>query len=805
VKRPHVVAFICAAFIFCLPARLPAQTRDSVKQQAESQLKQMTPGQIDAKIKEYGLTRREAEERAQELGIDLSTYLQQRQGIKPPEAMPKPLPEEALPGKEQEPPRKRDSLETLIPRGVDSLVYFGYEIFSGVPAAFEPTAAGPVDPDYVIGSDDVLRVTVWGQAEFQYELTVDKEGRIVIPTVGPVLVSGLTLQKAYEKLKKELSRSYSGLLARQPTVWLDLTLARLRPKRVYVMGRVRKPGGYIVSSYATVFNSLYSIGGPTVEGSLRDVRVIRGDRVIAHVDLYKYLTGAEQTDDIRIQNNDIVFVPPRGKTVSIRSEVRYPAIFELLGSENLRKLLEYAGGALSSAYLERVQIDRIIPFSDRTEGGPERLVIDVNFRAILNERKDYELHDSDRVSIFPILDPGRNIVTITGSVLRPGRYQIEEAGSVRSLVRAAEGLERDAYTRIAHIFRLNDDWVTRRIIPFDLQRALDNPAEDVPLRSRDSVIVYSTQLTEVRNRYVTVYGEVKSPGRYLFRANMTLGDVIAMAGGYTEAAERLEAEVSRINTRGFGGDTLAILLHPKLPQDLSAYPSGPVMDSASVRDLLSRGEFVLQHRDEVLVRANPNFRSLQNVIVGGDIKFPGVYSIRKRGERLSELLARAGGPTTTSYFGGAQLFRRGQRLLVDVEEVYRNRTPEQDVVLLPGDSLVVPPHPYTVLVTGEVNRSGLLSFVKGDDVMDYIERAGGLTDSSWYGILTRPTGESRRVDFGFLRARPEVFEGSQIWVKKIPPPEPEKGGESTATTIKDMFAIAMSAATIITLIWQVTK
>jgi protein involved in polysaccharide export with SLBB domain len=796
---------MCAVLISWVPATVSAQTRDSLKQQAEGQLKQMTPEQIDAKIKELGMTRKEAEAKAEELGIDLSTFLQLRPGAKPAQAKPEALPEEAQVPVEERPKPRRDTLVTLPPRGVDSLAYFGYEIFSGVPAAFEPTAAGPADPDYVIGSDDVLRVTVWGQAEFQNELTVDKEGRIIIPTLGPVLVSGLTLQKAYEKLKKEMSRSYAGLVGRQPTVWLDVTLARLRPKRVYMMGELRKPGGYTVSSYANVFNSLYSVGGPTVQGSLRDVRVIRGDRVIAHVDLYKYLTGAEQTDDIRIQNNDIVFVPPRGKTVSIRKEVRHPAIFELLPGENLRKLLDYAGGALSSAYLERVQIDRIVPFIGRTQGGPERLVIDVDFRAILNQNKDYELQDSDRVSIFPILDPGKNIVTIIGSVFRPGRYQLEKAGSVRSLILAAEGLQPDAYAPIAHIFRLNNDWVTRRIIPFDLQRVMNDPVGDIPLVSRDSVIIYSTRIVEVKDKYVTIFGEVKSVGRYPLRANMTLSDVIAMAGGYTEAADRSEAEISRVSERGFGGDTLAVLLRTKLPQDLSARPVGPVVDSVSVQDLISRGEFVLQHRDEILVLPNPNYKFQQNVSIEGDIKYPGVYTIQKRGERLSELLARAGGPTTTSYFGGAQLIRKGQRLLVDVEEVYRNRTPEQDVVLLPDDRLIIPPRPHTVLVTGEVNRPGLLSFIKGDGVSGYIDRAGGLTDSSWYAILTQPTGESRRVNFGFLRANPEVYEGSTVYVKKVPPPEPEKGGEPTATTIKDLFAIAMSAATVVTLIWQVSK
>ena len=618
---------------------LHAQTREVLKQQAESQLQQMTPEQIEAKIKEYGMTREQAEEKAGELGIDLSTYLQQQSAV----ALPAQKAETVVPGeetktgadagteKEKEAAAAKKPASGTTGAGPGGLPFFGYSIFSEVPAAFEPSAIGPADPEYIIGPGDVLKVSVWGQVEFQNELTVDKEGRIFIPTVGQVLVSGQSLDITYSKLKAQMSRSYSGLVSRPPTVWMDLTISKLRPKRIFMMGEVAKPGGYTVSSYATVFNSLYSIGGPTVQGSLRDVRVIRDEKVIAHVDLYKYLTGAEETDDIRVQNNDIVFIPPRGKTVAISKQVRQPAIYELLPAENLKQLLDYSGGALATAYLERVQIDRIIPFKERRPGGPERRIIDINFREILNQNGDYELVDGDRVSVYSIFDERKNYVRVTGAVMRPGMFQLEKAPSVKSLIAAAEGLTAAVYTEVAHIVRYNDDMITKRLLPFNLKELLADPQKDIALEPRDELIVYSTEAIKVTNKFVTVFGEVKVPGQYPLRDNMTLDDLILLAGGYTEEAEKDKAEISRLKPNALTHDTLSIILHPELPEVVKSMGRNEKGDTVEMLSLVSREYFPLQHRDEILIRPDPEYKLQQNVTITGDVPYPGVYAWRSGG------------------------------------------------------------------------------------------------------------------------------------------------------------------------------
>ena len=770
------------------------QNPTAVPSDATQRSQAMSQREIEAQLRAMGMTLADAEQKAREMGIDLKTFLQLQQKPAAPKGG---APTEMGPADTTTTTKPTDTLAAKRlqrlprPKGPGGLPYFGYDIFDQVPAAFEPTAAGPADPEYVIGPSDILRVTVWGQVELRQELPVDKEGRIFIPTIGQILVSGLTLDRATETIKREMARSYSGLMSRPPTAWLDVTLARLRPKRVFVMGEVNKPGGYTVSSYATVFNVLYSIGGPTVDGSLRDIRVLRNGKVIAHVDMYAYLAGGEETNDLRVQDNDLVYIPPRGKTVAISKEVRIPAVYELLPPEGLSALIKYAGGVLSTAYIERAQIDRVVPFKERKPGQEDRQVLDVDLRPVLNDGKDVELFDQDRITVSSILEMRKNVVSVTGAVRRPGRVELERAKSVRGLIEAAGGLDPKAFTGEGQLVRYNEDEITRRIIQVPLGDILESKAGDITLEPRDSLLVFSTEETEVKTRFVTIYGQIKKAGQYPYYDGLTLGELVLDAGGYTESAERLEAEVSRVPPGGLSGDSLVVVLHPSLPPEFDTTGNG--MDR----------QFLLQHRDQVFIRPNPKFVEVQKVTITGDYMYPGVYAMRERGERLSSLLKRAGGPTATSFLSGAQLIRQGKRVLVDLSLALAGDQ-NHDIILQGGDSIHVPTKPRTVFVTGEVNRPGLLSFIDGDDVTDYIDRAGGRTDSASYAVLMKPTGESRRVNFGLFRQNPDVPEGSVISVEKMKPEAPTQPVD-VGGTIKDIFAVLASAATVIYLIYQTTR
>jgi len=888
---------------------------------------QPTPEQIQAKLKELGMTEDEARRKAKELGINLEDLLKgtatkagtKVEGLQPsappvevkvttPSPTLIPVPTAVIrdttsaPGFVAAPVSvARDT--TPSPKGTQGLDYFGYDLFKHIPAAFEPNAVGPVDPGYLVGPGDVLRLTVWGEAEFQYQLEVDREGRIFIPNVGQVFVMGTPLNTLEEKLKKQLSKYYSGLATRPPRAFMDVSITKLRPLRIFVMGEVMQPGGYTISSYATVFNALYSVGGPLVRGSLRNVKVLRDNKVVATVDLYDYLLRGDQTSDVRLQNNDLVFIPPRGKTVSIRGEVRRPAIYELKETEHLATLINYAGGLLSTAYLDHAQIDRVKPFEQRTKGTEDRIVVDISLKDSLGKGgKDVILTDADDVQIFSILDEKKNFVSIQGPVWRPGRFELGKIKTIKDLIAAAEGLKPDTYLgkgdleRIrpnltrefvtfdvakalkgemehdielrekdavrlysiheiefdktvsitghvkspqtipyadsltlydlvfkagglldpefrkstylgrADLVRLNSDMMTKRIIPFNLQRLLEDSTYNVPILPRDEVIVYGIGVTEVTDKYVTINGHVKSPGKYPLRSNMTLNDLVLLAGGFTEDASVLQAEVSRIRPEGLQGDSLSVILHPKLTRDFAHEVSSEPLNELSKGDPARNGDFYLQYMDQVLIRPNPDFKPQQNVTVEGEMLYPGTYAIQHKGERLSEILSRAGGPTKIAYLGGAQFYRGGKRLIIDFKEAYEKKDENQDIMMLPGDRVTIPPRPRTVFVTGEVNNPGLQVFIDGLSVSDYIDRAGGRTDSAQYALLTLPTGETQKVSFGWFSRDPSVLEGSTIVVTKKPAePPPERKEFDLGATIKDSFALVASAATIIYLISQVKK
>lgn len=775
-------------------------------------LDNMSPAEIREKMKQAGVSEQQLRVAAKARKIDISKYLKEDAQDSAVQAHPvrrdtvyPASPILLAPGAIAQPPDVERTLppDTVpIPKGEFGLEYYGYNIFKSVPSAFEPAAVGPVDPGYLVSPSDRLRLSVWGQTEFQYELDVDREGKIFIPNVGQVFVAGTSLERLELKLKNQLSKFYSGLAESPPSVFMDVTIAELRPLRVFVMGEVRQPGGYTISSYATVFNALYAVGGPLVTGSLRTIRVLRENKVVAVVDLYDYMVKGDQSSDVRLQNNDVIFVPPREITVSVRGDVHRPAIYELKSGEGLRTAIEFAGGLLPTALLSQAQIDRVKPFSARTGGVEDREVIDVDLRSVVAEGgKDIPVFDSDDVRIFSILDEKRNYVTITGSVWRPGRYELAKAGSLRSLISEAQGLQPKTYMGVGHILRLNEDLLTRRTIPFDLAKVVEESSPDIRLEERDEVLIYSSEVTEIKEQFVEIRGEVKKPGRYPLSTDLTLGDLVMMAGGFTQEAYSLEAEVSRINPEGLRGDSLSIILHPKLPVEFSVLTGAVLIDSS--RD--ASEHFFLQHRDQINIFPNPFYVTQKNVRIEGDITYPGTYSLRYRGERLSELLERAGGPLKTSYFGGAEFYRGGRRLLVDFADAYYNKGTQNDVVMLEGDRLIIPSHPHTVIVNGEVNNPGMLSFLEENDVSDYLDRAGGLTDSASYAILIKPTGESERVNFGWFRSNPEVPEGSTITVYQIPPPLPEGQGFDVSGTIKDTFAILTSAATVAFIVWQVTQ
>ncbi|GAB4293451.1 MAG: SLBB domain-containing protein [Ignavibacteriaceae bacterium] len=766
----------------------------------------------------------------------------------------------------------------------NGIPYFGYKIFSAVPPAFEPTAIGPIDPGYLISPGDILKLTLWGEAEFQYELTVDNRGNIFVPTVGQIFVLGVAYSDLKNQLTSYLSQYYQGLTTDPPTVFLDVSFKSLSPLRIFALGEVQKPGGYNISSFATVFNALYSIGGPTISGSLRDIRIIRNSKVVTAVDLYDYLLKGKLIGDIRLMNNDIIFVPPRLKTVTITGEILRPAIYELKQDEGIMNLIDFAGGLKSTAYTGRVQIKRIIPFENRTKFSPEREIIDIDLSQYINDESiNFELFDGDEITVFPILEEIRNFVTIEGAVYRPGTYEIKNKLKLSELIREAYGLLPEAYllkaditrtnpdktkefytinldkalkgdpvndiylqqmdqikiyskyeirsnlnvsiegyvknpftipyadsltlfdmifkagglldpvysgkayTVRGDIIRLNSDGVTTTIVPFDLNQVLNSSGtSDIDIKPGDVIKIYNAEVVRDVEEFVRIEGEIRKPGRYPLSKNMTPMDLILQAGGFLETSLRSEVYVNRINPEGYQGEKISETYKVPLPLSFDTSTYSP------------ENKFILKNNDVIVVRKNPEYENQRIVKIFGEVLFPGTYVLTNKNQSVYNLLNEAGGPTSEAYLFGSYFSRGGERLIVNLEELFYNKNFDEDVILRENDSIFIPQKPNTVLLSGEVNNPGLFKFVEGEHVLDYIEKSGGLTNNADYAIYSKPNGESIRVDFGLFSSDPEVYDGSLIRIIARPV-ENDTTGIDWGKTITDVFAIASSVLTILVL------
>ncbi len=892
---------------------------------------QEVPPEVRSELQRRGLTPDEARRQAEQLGIDLSNPMQAAQRARElgvPEAtiqrllravrqveapadtttaVLKPVvdavdttavSEETNRARATELAQAKAAAEAAVETPLERyattrrLPYFGYSLFENVPDAFQPSPVGPVDDGYIVGPGDELRLVVWGAAEFQYDITVDREGRVFVQNVGQLTVAGRRIDALRQDMKYALSRSYAGLTSNPPSVFMDLTLTRLRPVQVFVLGEVVRPGGYTISSYSTAFNVLYSVGGPLTSGSLRSVRILRNGRLAGTVDIYDYLLKGYDENPIRLQNNDFVFIPPRQTTVSIEGAVYRPGVYELKEGEGMAELVSFAGGLLPDAYSKRFQVDRIIPFGRRADPSRAREVLDFGLDSVIGGQ-NVALQDGDKVHLFSIVDLVENAVAVAGEVYQPGRYEIgAPIRTVSDLVREADGVTGTAYLRKADLVRVRDD-STEVLLSLDLSRALQgDPDHDLALQARDSLVVYSAKSFEaprfvsvggqvlfpgtyplrdsmtvydllfrggglldaeflksvyleradlfrklpdgrteriipfdlsealsqrgsglrllqpedsiqvypltvdvVQDRFVSIFGSVYKPGRYRFKDDMSVEDIILQAGGLTEGAYGDIVEVARALRETPSGEREVVTHRVQLGgsgQDRRIdFTLGTNGSSSEARD------FKLMHRDVVFVRLDPNFRPLETVTITGEVKFPGTYALVSADEKLSSVIERAGGILPTGYAKGGRFMRDDEMLITKIDEIVEGKE-KADVVLKPGDEIMIPTVPNAVSVQGNVVTEGLIKYERGRRLSYYLDRAGGVKEDTEDIVLTQASGATFKVRRGLIPANPVVDDGGVIRVTKKPPKE---AGDKTdvGRVFTESLAILSSALTVIVL------
>ena len=520
--------------------------------------------------------------------------------------------------------------------------------------SFEPNLNQATPKTYILGPGDMVFVDIYGQSEKYYEATVNPDGFVLLDNIGPVSVSGKTIEEATGIIKSRVSRFYPGLGGANPNTFIQVTLGNVRTIKVHILGEVRLPGTFTLSAFSTVFNALYAAGGPNDNGTMRAIRVMRNNQAIAEIDVYDLLINGTANLDLQLQDQDVILVAPFLARATISGEVKRPLTFELKSNDTLEQLLNYAGGFTDLAFKDRISISRIT--------GNQRSVSDV----YAGQFGVFLLKGGDEIQVGKILNRFSNRVQIKGAIFRPGTFALEEGLTLGKLIQKAEGLKGDAYTQRASILRTNPDLSTS-VLEVNLKDLLAGSQADIALQREDVIRISS--IYDIQNeRYVQVLGEVRRPGTYPFAQGMTPEELILMAGGFQESANTQDVEIARrLEDSDLG--TLADLIQVKINPTLSLSEASPE----------------LQPFDQVIVRKRASFTMQRLVTVEGQVNSPGIFAIQSSGERISDLLKRAGGLNPFAYAKGATLIRRTEFFNTESEKIRRQRNLEALRIQLMAD------------------------------------------------------------------------------------------------------------------------
>lgn len=682
---------------------------------------------------------------------------------------------------------------------------FGYSIFAEGIYKPDPTQTIGTPMDYTIGPDDNLLLYINGYAELpEMDLVVNRDGFITMPRVGNVNVAGKTIDEARKILLNRWARFIPSLLGSggnsAPTK-LTLTLGQTRPVNVFVTGEVVTPGSYTLTSLSSAFNALYEAGGPNEIGTFREVRILRNNKVISTFDIYDFLIDGTTVGAIRVQDNDIVNVGYYRKHIEMVGNVKRPKIYEAKGNEKLGDVLRFAGGFADNAYRARLTIKRIT---------------DTGERSILEVKKDdfdtFELVTGDVITAAPVLDRFENIITLEGAVMRPGEYSIDSNPSLKTLLDNAQGLREDAFTGRITVMRTRADQ-TVQIITLNLKDIINGEAEDLLLTRLDRIIIPSN-FDMVQQSYVQISGEVNnieeqvandptainSPDvvaitnsvRFPYMSNMTLEDVILMAGGFKESAKASQVEVIR-RVRNSDARAADATISEQFVFDVS-------------RDLSLDGNdtnFQLFPFDEVIVRKSPNYQEQQYVVLQGEVLNPGQYAIISKGDNISDLVKKSGGLTDLAYVKGATLIRsrvisefeaqqtanalgqiaaevrkgsfdvatgseiRQEFVGINLEKILQNPDSDENIIIQEGDILSIPKRLETVQVQGALLYPNTVKYNDDMNFLDYVSQAGGFTRASLRrsAYIKYPNGSVDRTRrFLMFNVYPKVEPGSEIYV-----------------------------------------
>ena len=610
------------------------------------------------------------------------------------------------------------------------LPMYGRDLFDS-PQAYAADSMLPAPSDYLLGPGDEVQLQVWGPLDFNASLVIDRNGQVNIPRVGVVTLAGIAVRDLDKTLRGHLSKVLTNYQ-------LNANLGRLRGIQVYVVGQANRPGTFHLSSLSTLVNALFASGGPSANGSMRNIELKRGGRTISTLDLYDFISRGDKSRDLQLASGDIIVIPPVGPRVAITGAFDQAAIYELKSpGSSVADILALGGGVPALATAQKALLERIVP-----ESNPPRQVLDVT----LNEQGLRQpLRDGDVLTLLGISPAFANAVTLQGAVAAPLRYRWFEGMKILDLIPERDALITSDYYRrknllvqnaeamqnaisasgsgssggvgsgssgsgigstsgsggvaarirglvdqinwdYAVIERLDRNTLTNQLIPFNLGRAVlqKDASQNLPLLSGDVVTILSQTDLRVpqdrQSRLVRVEGEVATPGVYQTLPGETLPQLLARVGGLTTQAYLFGAELSRESVRNRQQENLDALIR-RLEAQLQAQ-AGVVASNRNVENA-AQAQLVQQQQQAQL---------------------------KSQVERLRS-------------------FKSNGRLALELDTQARNLSDLPALPLEDGDRIWVPPTPGHVGAFGSVNNENVVIFKPGKTVQDVIKSAGLTEDA----------------------------------------------------------------------------
>ncbi|CAM3797387.1 SLBB domain-containing protein [Aquirufa aurantiipilula] len=659
---------------------------------------------------------------------------------------------------------------------------FGSDLFDVESLNFEPDLKIATPSNYLLGPEDELNIDIFGDVLDNFKVKVSTEGTVKILNLSPIYVNGLSIEAASNRIIGRLRQLYQGLNKPGSGSSAQVTLGNVRSIKVTLTGEVKFPGSYTVSSLATVFNALYLAGGPSTNGSYRNIRIIRANKVIRTLDLYDFLLKADQKDNIHLQDQDIIRISDYETRVELIGEVKRPMIFETIKGETLKDVLRFAGGFTNKAYTYSIPVTR--------NTSRELKLLNIT----QDEVSSFLPQNGDKYVIGAIIERFENRVEIEGAVFRPGMYALESGvNTVKELIKRAEGTREDAFLNRATITRRQENFEPQ-IISIDLGRILRGEMADVPLQREDIIKVFTVSSLKEK-RTVSVFGEVNQEGEFEFKEGMKVGDLILLAKGFKDGASYSKLELARrVVTHGVGNisDEKIDIKTFNIDGNLQLSDEG--------------NQFTLTPFDILSIRRSPDYEDQRYISIQGMVNYPGVYALKNNNKRISDFADLAGGLKDGAFLEGAQFYRNSEVVGIDLKEIMQNPNSKNNMYLMAMDSLFIPRINQTVKLSGAVQNPISVTYKEKYILDDYISEAGGFASNAIKKLVyvKNPNGiSSKTKKFLFFKIYPKVLPGSEIIVEGIPPGA--KKGLTTAEVIGLTSSLASFTFTIITLVNQLSK